>query len=364
MIAFIENYWPHFLALLSFALGAPAIIHAALTKDDVRAAAGWVGLVCGTGAAVTVWLLSEDMTGVIGIGGQGGAFVSAGAAFVVDILVSIVVSLGTRPRAYDELRGLVYSLTPKETFQDEHAAWREVTRGRFQCIGNAGRIVRRVEYDHIEQSVDRQVPQDRRHSSSFEGIARLDPAQLQILLDERCCTSIRIDEGDMCRAAAQGLDPNRTGSRESIQHPSARNARRQNIEQRFAQLVRGRAKALPSGGFETPAFQRTADHTHRKPPRHRGTEFTMASSLGASVPLWQLPHLDQPKLILPPLLHELDQLGRQAALIDERARLAVRLLCPSQFRRRRHGSRIFCGRPLSDAVKQFTAGLEAPHILH
>ncbi len=45
MIAFIENYWPHFLAILSFALGAPAIIHAAMTKDDVRAAAGWVGVI-------------------------------------------------------------------------------------------------------------------------------------------------------------------------------------------------------------------------------------------------------------------------------------------------------------------------------
>lgn len=45
MIAFVENYWPHFLALLSFALGIPAIIHAAMTKEDVRAAAGWVGVV-------------------------------------------------------------------------------------------------------------------------------------------------------------------------------------------------------------------------------------------------------------------------------------------------------------------------------
>ncbi|WEX78840.1 phosphatidylserine/phosphatidylglycerophosphate/cardiolipin synthase family protein [Sinorhizobium numidicum] len=45
MIAFVDNYWPHFLALLSFALGVPAIIHAAMTKDDVRAAAGWVGVV-------------------------------------------------------------------------------------------------------------------------------------------------------------------------------------------------------------------------------------------------------------------------------------------------------------------------------
>ena len=87
----------------------------------MTATAGWVGLVSGTGAAVLVWVLSEDVTGVIGIGGQGGAFVAAGAAFTVDILVSVAVSLVTRPRKYDELEGLVYSLTPKETFHDEHA---------------------------------------------------------------------------------------------------------------------------------------------------------------------------------------------------------------------------------------------------
>ncbi|OCP00942.1 MULTISPECIES: phospholipase D-like domain-containing protein [unclassified Ensifer] len=45
MIDLVQNYWPHILALLSFALGIPAAIHAAMTKDDVRAAAGWVGVV-------------------------------------------------------------------------------------------------------------------------------------------------------------------------------------------------------------------------------------------------------------------------------------------------------------------------------
>ncbi|MBZ7921432.1 cardiolipin synthase [Ensifer adhaerens] len=45
MIDLLQNYWPHILALLSFALGIPAAIHAAMTKDDVRAAAGWVGVV-------------------------------------------------------------------------------------------------------------------------------------------------------------------------------------------------------------------------------------------------------------------------------------------------------------------------------
>lgn len=45
MIDLVQNYWPHILAVLSFALGIPAAIHAAMTKDDVRAAAGWVGVI-------------------------------------------------------------------------------------------------------------------------------------------------------------------------------------------------------------------------------------------------------------------------------------------------------------------------------
>jgi SSS family solute:Na+ symporter len=81
--------------------------------------AGWLGLVLGTAAAVTVWVLSEDVTGVIGIGGQGGAFVAAGAAFVVDVVASILISLVTRPKAEKELKGLVWSLTPREDFRDE-----------------------------------------------------------------------------------------------------------------------------------------------------------------------------------------------------------------------------------------------------
>jgi solute:Na+ symporter, SSS family len=82
--------------------------------------AGWLGLVLGTAAAVTVWVLSEDVTGVIGIGGQGGAFVAAGAAFVVDVTASVLISLVTTPKPEKELKGLVWSLTPKEDFHDEH----------------------------------------------------------------------------------------------------------------------------------------------------------------------------------------------------------------------------------------------------
>ncbi|TCC65509.1 Na+/galactose cotransporter [Kribbella pittospori] len=78
----------------------------------MTATAGWTGLVSGTATAILVFVLSEN--GVIDLPGQGASFVGAGAAFVVDILISVLVSLATVPKRDSELVGLVYSLTPKE----------------------------------------------------------------------------------------------------------------------------------------------------------------------------------------------------------------------------------------------------------
>ena len=98
----------------------------------MTATAGWAGLVSGTMGAVGVWVLSEDVTGVIGIGEQGGAFVAAAVAFVVDILVSVAVSMAGRPRDESDLKGLVYSLTPKKDLHDPSAAdlawWQQPTK--------------------------------------------------------------------------------------------------------------------------------------------------------------------------------------------------------------------------------------------
>jgi SSS family solute:Na+ symporter len=93
----------------------------------MTATAGWVGLSAGTLSAVLVAFLSKDAfgsasLGVIPLGGQGAAFVAASAAFVVDIVLSIVVSLGTAPKPVSELRGLVYSETPREDLVDPHEA--------------------------------------------------------------------------------------------------------------------------------------------------------------------------------------------------------------------------------------------------
>jgi SSS family solute:Na+ symporter len=85
-----------------------------------------MGLVSGTLAAVAVAFLSEDAfgtvsLGVLPIGGQGASFLAASAAFVVDIVVSVVVSKVTAPKPVSELAGLVYSETPREQRTDPDA---------------------------------------------------------------------------------------------------------------------------------------------------------------------------------------------------------------------------------------------------
>ena len=99
----------------------------------MTATAGWAGLVAGTVGAVVTWVLSGDVLGVISsLEGQGGAFVAAGVAFVLDIIVSVVVSLVTVRKEESTLRGLVYSLTPRKDFHDPDEAnlawWQQPTK--------------------------------------------------------------------------------------------------------------------------------------------------------------------------------------------------------------------------------------------
>jgi SSS family solute:Na+ symporter len=93
----------------------------------MTATAGWVGLSSGTISAVLVAFLSEDAfgsasLGVVPLSGQGASFVAASTAFVVDILVSVLVTMVTEPKPASELKGLVYSETPKEDLVDPEEA--------------------------------------------------------------------------------------------------------------------------------------------------------------------------------------------------------------------------------------------------
>jgi SSS family solute:Na+ symporter len=104
----------------------------------MTATAGWVGLVFGTIAAVVVAVLSHDGLGTLSLGvgwfdglkGQGASFVAAGAAFVVDIVLSVVVTFVTQSKPEAQLRGLVYSLTPRSDLADRHDGtwWQSPTK--------------------------------------------------------------------------------------------------------------------------------------------------------------------------------------------------------------------------------------------
>lgn len=82
------------------------------------AAGGWTGLAAGTVGALVINLLA--WTGTMNLPGQGSAFVAAGTAFVVDIVVTVLVSMRTPAKTSAELRGFVYSETPKAERTDPH----------------------------------------------------------------------------------------------------------------------------------------------------------------------------------------------------------------------------------------------------
>ncbi|MBW4716483.1 sodium:solute symporter family protein [Saccharothrix obliqua] len=120
------NIMDYIQALFSF-FNAPlfATFILAMFWKRMSAAAGWIGLVTGTLAAVLVFVLAE--TDVLHLPGQGASFVGAGVAFAVDIVVSVAVTTVTRPVPEERLVGLVYSLTPRETRKHsatgENAGW-------------------------------------------------------------------------------------------------------------------------------------------------------------------------------------------------------------------------------------------------
>jgi SSS family solute:Na+ symporter len=87
--------------------------------------AGGVGLIVGTLSAVTVDVLNR--AGALSLSGQGASFVAASAAFIMDIAISVLVTLVTAPKPDSELVGLVWSLTPRDSLRHsdtgENAGW-------------------------------------------------------------------------------------------------------------------------------------------------------------------------------------------------------------------------------------------------
>jgi SSS family solute:Na+ symporter len=109
-----SNLMDYIQSLFSF-FNAPlfAIFILGLFWKRMSGTAGWVGLLSGTVAAVTVDVLVR--TGVIQVSAQAGSFLGASAAFVVGVGVGAAVTMVTTPKPDAELVGLTWSLTPKES---------------------------------------------------------------------------------------------------------------------------------------------------------------------------------------------------------------------------------------------------------
>ncbi|WP_252975135.1 sodium:solute symporter family protein [Janibacter melonis] len=104
--------------------------------------AGWTGLVAGTLSAVALWVCGNpDMLALFELPGQGLAFAAASTAFVVDVVVSVAVTMVTKPKPASELKGLVYSETPKEDLVDPHEAGRPFYQRTVPLAGIALLIV-------------------------------------------------------------------------------------------------------------------------------------------------------------------------------------------------------------------------------
>ena len=112
-----SNLMDYIQALASF-FNAPlfAIFILGLFWKRMSPTSGWVGLLSGTAAAISVDLLVRN--GVLSMSSQAGSFLGASAAFFVGVGVAVAVSLVTRPKPDEELVGLVWSLTPRQKASD------------------------------------------------------------------------------------------------------------------------------------------------------------------------------------------------------------------------------------------------------
>jgi SSS family solute:Na+ symporter len=107
--------------------------------------AGFWGLLCGTAAAVAVHFLHSR--GPLDLGSPLSAdFWGAVAAFVVDAVVTVGVSLATRPKPEDELRGLVWGLTETEDTSAERDPAERVWWRRPAVLGTVALVLTAMLY--------------------------------------------------------------------------------------------------------------------------------------------------------------------------------------------------------------------------
>ena len=120
----IMNYVQALFSIFNAPLFATFII--GMFWKRMTAWAGFWGIIAGTVAAATVYVLSESGAEAFGIdepvitfgSSLAASFWGAIIAFVADAMVSVAVSLAGRPKPDEELKGLVYGLARDEITDD------------------------------------------------------------------------------------------------------------------------------------------------------------------------------------------------------------------------------------------------------
>ncbi len=88
-------------------------------------AAGFWGLVAGTVTALVLYV-GYKFTGTFNFGSDlDESFWAAGSAFAVDAVVTVIVTVFTRPKPVEELRGLVWGMAIAPTQAVAKARWWE-----------------------------------------------------------------------------------------------------------------------------------------------------------------------------------------------------------------------------------------------
>src|SRR5262245_39529305 len=144
-------------------------------------------------------------------------------------------------------------LPPRVLDHGDPAGREQVGHGRELRIGRV--IVWWIEQRDVEcQPRSAQLIRRAGHLCADDSIAVLDAAEREVLGDERLRAAIAFDERNERRAATQRFDSRRARAGVTVEHARARDARRENIEQRFTKLVGCRAQALPRRRLESMAL--------------------------------------------------------------------------------------------------------------
>ena len=127
-------------------------------------------------------------------------------------------------------------------------------------------VVRGIQQDQVEFSVPRRAPQHARNVTILDSIALLYTRRARGSPRSARLRAGRASMNVTCaRASTERFDADGAGTRKPVEHPCALDPRRDDVEQRFTQLVGGRAASPSQSAPQAATLERSGDHAHAEP---------------------------------------------------------------------------------------------------